>query len=142
LQETEGGLFWGNTTLYPGSLGDEYFMTKGHFHRTRNRGEFYVTRKGEGALLLMEEGGATTEEMTSHAARTYPELELSPDLSLYEQFIREPDSLMYVSEPWRKEDIWRKFVARYDGDEQQPILPIAILSGTRFQAPLIVRSDS
>lgn len=49
-------------------------------------------------------------ELTSHAARTYPELELSPDLSLYEQFVREPDSFMYVSEPSRKEDIWRKFV--------------------------------
>ena len=51
---TEGGLFWGNTTLYPGTVGDEYFMTKGHFHRLRNRGEFYVTCKGQGALLLME----------------------------------------------------------------------------------------
>jgi glucose-6-phosphate isomerase len=49
-------------------------------------------------------------ELTSHAARTYPELELSPDLSLYEQFVREPDSFMYVSEPSRKENIWRKFV--------------------------------
>jgi glucose-6-phosphate isomerase, archaeal len=67
----EGGLFCGNTTLYPGSVGDEYFMTKGHFHHIRNRGEFYVTRKGEGALLLMEEGGATVAEPMSTGSVHY-----------------------------------------------------------------------
>jgi glucose-6-phosphate isomerase, archaeal len=72
LQEgTEGGLFWGNTTLYPGNVGDEYFMTKGHYHRIRNRGEFYVTRKGEGALLLMEEGGATIAETMASGSVHY-----------------------------------------------------------------------
>jgi glucose-6-phosphate isomerase len=49
-------------------------------------------------------------ELTRHAARSYPELELSPGLSLYEQFVQEPDSFMYVSEPSRKADIWEKFV--------------------------------
>jgi glucose-6-phosphate isomerase len=62
---TEGGLFWGNTTLYPGTVGDEYFMTKGHFHSIGNRGEFYVTCKGEGALLLMAKGGPTVSEKMS-----------------------------------------------------------------------------
>lgn len=51
----EGGLFWGNTTIEPGQIADEYFMTKGHFHRIRNRGEYYVTIMGEGALILMNE---------------------------------------------------------------------------------------
>lgn len=27
-----GGLFWGSTFMEPGLVGDEYFMTKGHFH--------------------------------------------------------------------------------------------------------------
>ena len=36
---TEGGLFWGTTFLEPGKVGAEYFMTHGHFHRIRNRGE-------------------------------------------------------------------------------------------------------
>jgi glucose-6-phosphate isomerase len=49
-------------------------------------------------------------ELTQHSARSYPELELDPSLSLYEQFIRKPDSLMYVSEPTRKADIWKSFV--------------------------------
>ena len=59
---TEGGLFWGNTTIEPGKVGDEYFMTKGHFHRVRNRGEYYATIQGVGALLLMEEGSETRAE--------------------------------------------------------------------------------
>jgi glucose-6-phosphate isomerase, archaeal len=32
---TTRGLFWGVTTLLPGKVGDEYFMTHGHFHDTR-----------------------------------------------------------------------------------------------------------
>ncbi len=68
---TEGGLFWGNTTLYPGTVGDEYFMTKGHFHRLGNRGEFYVTCKGQGALLLMKESGPTVAETMSPGSVHY-----------------------------------------------------------------------
>ena len=50
---TEGGLFWGSTFLEPGKVGDEYFMTKGHFHARRDRAEYYVTVAGAGALILM-----------------------------------------------------------------------------------------
>jgi glucose-6-phosphate isomerase len=56
----EGGLFWGNTTLLPGKVGDEYFMTKGHFHRLRNRAEYYLTFHGVGGLLLMDEATGIT----------------------------------------------------------------------------------
>ena len=56
---TEGGLYWGNTTLQPGKVGDEYYMTKGHLHHIRNRAEYYATFQGEGALLLMGDDGLT-----------------------------------------------------------------------------------
>jgi glucose-6-phosphate isomerase len=59
---TPGGLLWGNTVVEPGRVGDEYFMTKGHFHAERDRGEFYVTAAGEGALLLMDEARRTRWE--------------------------------------------------------------------------------
>ncbi len=52
---TEGGLFFGNTTIMPGRVGDEYFMTKGHFHACRNRAEYYWTLQGRGGLILMDE---------------------------------------------------------------------------------------
>jgi glucose-6-phosphate isomerase len=59
---TEGGLFWGTTFLQPGLVGDEYFMTKGHFHAKRDHGEYYVTCAGEGALILMDEDRRTRFE--------------------------------------------------------------------------------
>jgi hypothetical protein len=58
----EGGLFWGTTFIEPGMVGDEYFMTKGHFHANRGRGEYYMTVTGRGALILMDESRRTTLE--------------------------------------------------------------------------------
>jgi glucose-6-phosphate isomerase len=52
---TEGGLFAGITYIYPGKVGQEYFMTKGHFHQIRNRAEVYICIGGEGMLILMNE---------------------------------------------------------------------------------------
>ena len=59
---TEGGLFYGITYIHPGVVGNEYFMTKGHFHKIRNRGEFYCTLQGEGMLILMDEDRNTWAE--------------------------------------------------------------------------------
>lgn len=56
---TLGGLFWGSTILQPGRVGDEYFMTHGHFHAIGDRAEFYATVRGRGLLLLMDENGVT-----------------------------------------------------------------------------------
>jgi glucose-6-phosphate isomerase len=43
-------------------VGDEYFMTHGHFHALSDRAEIYATVKGTGALLLMDEGGTTSSQ--------------------------------------------------------------------------------
>lgn len=70
---TEGGLYWGTTILQPGKVGHEYFMTKGHFHRVRDRAEYYATFQGRGALLLMDERGETRcETMTPGSVRYIP----------------------------------------------------------------------
>jgi glucose-6-phosphate isomerase len=53
-QGTEGGLFFGTTWIEPGTVGEEYFMTQGHFHKISNRAEYYWGIKGEGALILMD----------------------------------------------------------------------------------------
>ncbi|MGD0226629.1 MAG: glucose-6-phosphate isomerase family protein [Terriglobia bacterium] len=58
----EGGLFWGTTFIEPGMVGDEYFMTKGHYHSNRGRGEYYMTVRGSGALILMDESRRTVFE--------------------------------------------------------------------------------
>jgi len=51
---TSGGLFWGNSTVFPGKVGNEFFMTKGHFHAQLDRAEYYATVSGGGLLLLMD----------------------------------------------------------------------------------------
>lgn len=51
---TAGGLFFGITRIMPGKVGDEYFMTKGHFHRNSDTAEFYWCVEGEGVLILMD----------------------------------------------------------------------------------------
>lgn len=53
---TPGGLYIGITYLAPGKVGDEYFMTKGHFHKNPDSAEYYWGVKGKGMLILMDEG--------------------------------------------------------------------------------------
>jgi glucose-6-phosphate isomerase len=43
----------GVTAINPGTVGDEYYMTKGHFHERDDQPEIYYCVQGEG-LLLME----------------------------------------------------------------------------------------
>ncbi len=57
-------IFFGTTTMYPGKVGDEYHMTRGHFHERRDCAEAYYTQSGEGLLLLESRDGETrTVEM-------------------------------------------------------------------------------
>lgn len=63
-KDTEGGLFFGTTYLAPGKVGNEYFLTQGHFHKIGNRGEYYWGIKGKGILLLMDKSrNCRAEEM-------------------------------------------------------------------------------
>lgn len=52
---TRGGLYFGTTWVQPGTIGDEYFMTKGHFHKLADRAEYYWGLRGNGVLILMDE---------------------------------------------------------------------------------------
>lgn len=68
-----GGLFWGSTVLQPGRVGDEYFMTHGHFHSLRDRSEIYATVRGIGAMIFMDETGHTwTQPMTAGSVHYIP----------------------------------------------------------------------
>jgi len=59
---TSGGLFFGASTIYPGKVGNEYFMTKGHFHAQSDRAEFYWGIQGKGMLILMDRDRNTWAE--------------------------------------------------------------------------------
>jgi glucose-6-phosphate isomerase len=63
---TLGGLFFGASTIYPGKVGNEYFMTKGHFHAQSDRAEFYWGIQGNGILILMD------RERNTWAEEVYP----------------------------------------------------------------------
>ena len=64
LPETPAHIAYGTTILYPGKVGSEYFMTKGHFHSLLDTAEIYYCMKGEGFLLMEDpEGNVEFQEM-------------------------------------------------------------------------------
>jgi glucose-6-phosphate isomerase len=54
-----GDLAFGTSITYPGKIGNEYFMTKGHFHTILETAEVYYTLSGEGGMLLENPEGDT-----------------------------------------------------------------------------------
>jgi glucose-6-phosphate isomerase len=50
------------TVIEPGRVGEEFFMTKGHFHAQRDRAEIYVGLSGEGRLVMATEDGRVAVE--------------------------------------------------------------------------------
>ena len=73
LPEQPGVLQFGTTILYPGQVGDEYFMTKGHFHMILDTSEVYYCLSGKG-MMLMEtpEGDVDMKEIVPGEAVYVP----------------------------------------------------------------------
>jgi len=64
--ELAGELMNGITIVHPGKVGEEYFMTKGHFHTVLDTAEVYYCLKGEGAMVMeTPEGEWSVEELHS-----------------------------------------------------------------------------
>ncbi|EIP99203.1 thermophilic glucose-6-phosphate isomerase-like enzyme [Opitutaceae bacterium TAV1] len=51
----DGQLHYGLGILYPGRIGNEYYLTKGHLHTHRPAAEIYIGLSGDGAMLLEDE---------------------------------------------------------------------------------------
>lgn len=60
LPEEEGHILHCTTIIYPGRIGNEYHMTKGHYHAQREQGEVYLGMIGHGYLLMQTEDGDTS----------------------------------------------------------------------------------
>jgi glucose-6-phosphate isomerase len=58
-RKTGSDLFFGTTTMQPGKVGSEYYMTRGHFHQRPDMGEVYYTQNGRGILLLENRDGTS-----------------------------------------------------------------------------------
>ncbi|MDA3874882.1 MAG: cupin domain-containing protein [Kiritimatiellae bacterium] len=63
----DGQLHYGLGILYPGKIGNEYYLTKGHLHSHRPAAEIYVGLKGQGVMLLEDEASGESR-MASLAA--------------------------------------------------------------------------
>ncbi|MCA9914274.1 MAG: glucose-6-phosphate isomerase [Anaerolineae bacterium] len=61
IPEEEGHIPHCTTIIYPGHIGDEYHMTKGHYHARRDQGEVYLGTAGQGYLIMQTEEGHTSE---------------------------------------------------------------------------------
>ncbi len=59
--ERAGDLAFGTTIVYPGKVGKEYYMTKGHFHTVLDTAEVYYTLAGEGYMVMENPEGDTLE---------------------------------------------------------------------------------
>jgi glucose-6-phosphate isomerase len=68
---TPGGLFFGLTIIHPGKVGNEYFMTKGHFHEQSDRAEYYWGIKGTGMLIFMDHERNTWGEIMTPGSLHY-----------------------------------------------------------------------
>jgi glucose-6-phosphate isomerase len=47
----------GVSKLYAGTVGQEFFMTKGHYHAVAQTGEVYLCLKGSGYLVMKTKDG-------------------------------------------------------------------------------------
>lgn len=54
VPEETGQLAHAVTRIYPGKVGSEYFMTKGHFHVKEPTAELYLGIKGQGGIILRD----------------------------------------------------------------------------------------
>ena len=71
VDETSGDVACGTSITYPGKVGDEYHMTKGHFHTVLDTAEVYYCLRGHGYMLM------ESPEGDWHAA------ELTPGMAVY-----------------------------------------------------------
>lgn len=62
VPEEEGQLMYCISKLNPGTVGDEYFMTKGHYHTVPNTAEIYLCLRGYGYMLMKTTDGKFTAE--------------------------------------------------------------------------------
>ena len=64
VPEANGEVRFCSSITYPGKIGDEYFMTKGHFHSRPDTAEIYYCIRGRGYMLMEKKDGEhVLEEM-------------------------------------------------------------------------------
>ncbi len=73
LPAEEGQIPHCTTRILAGRIGEEYHMTKGHYHARREQGEVYFGLSGRGYLVMQTETGETSVvEMVAGSAAYVP----------------------------------------------------------------------
>ena len=73
VPETSGNVAYGTTSIKPGKVGDEYYMTKGHFHTVLDTAEVYYCLSGHGGMMMeTPEGKVEWREMKAGDAVYVP----------------------------------------------------------------------
>lgn len=92
--EDAGEMRHGISIVHPGTIGDEFYMTKGHFHSVLATGEVYYCLRGEGRLVMeTPEGDWAVEEFRPGAVVYVPprwahrSVNTSPDEDLVTLFV-------------------------------------------------------
>ena len=92
--EIEGELLNGISIVHPGKIGDEYFMTKGHFHTVLETAEVYYCLNGHGYMVMeTPEGVSAIEELLPGRVLYVPprwahrSVNVSPDEDLITFFV-------------------------------------------------------
>lgn len=73
VPEKESEIAYGTSITYPGKVGDEYHMTKGHFHTVLDTAEVYYCLSGQGFMMMESpEGDVQCEELRPGVAVYVP----------------------------------------------------------------------
>ncbi len=68
-----GELLHGLSVVHPGKVGDEYFMTKGHFHKLMETAEIYYCLHGQGFMVMeTPEGDWDVKPLRPHSVLYVP----------------------------------------------------------------------
>jgi glucose-6-phosphate isomerase len=73
VPEHAGELLQGISIVHPGKVGEEYFMTKGHFHSVIDTAEVYYCLRGSGCMVMeTPEGDCRVEELAPNRVLYVP----------------------------------------------------------------------
>jgi len=71
--ELAGEILHGISVVHPGKVGNEYFMTKGHYHTVLDTAEIYYTLQGEGYMVMeTPEGDWAVEKLVAGSVLYVP----------------------------------------------------------------------
>lgn len=71
IPDVEGHLIICISKLYPGKVGEEYYMTKGHYHMVAGTAEIYLGVAGQGFMLMKTSDGKCVAEPIRHGRMVY-----------------------------------------------------------------------